>query len=191
MIVSRLIRGTYKSRSVVRSLPVRRVGMGASVLAGLIVAGVVGVILEVIEVPAGSAAGAFVGGLVAAWLLYTQRGRASVAGFLVGVLSFPVQLSILMALVSSGLYTPPPVPEIPQSVFLTALGLTVLMQVVGGTLGGLLGAILRHPSPGLVEAPRPHLPPPPPRPEKYCVQCGAGLAKETAVCPACGAKQPE
>ena len=165
--------------------------MGASVLAGLIVAGVVGVILEVIELPAGSAAGAFVGGLVAAWLLYTQRGRASAAGFLVGVLSFPVQLSILMALVSSGLYAPPPVPEIPQDVFLVALALTVAMQVVGGTLGGLLGGILHHPSPGLVEAPRPYLPPPPPHPEKYCVQCGAGLASETAVCPACGARQPQ
>jgi hypothetical protein len=165
--------------------------MGASVLAGLIVAGIVGVILEVTELPAGSAAGAFVGGLVAAWLLYAQRGRAAAAGLLVGVLSFPFQLSILMALVSSGLYTPPPVPEIAQSVFLVALGLTVAMQVVGGTLGGLLGGILHHPPLGPVEAPRPYLPPPPPRPEKYCVQCGAGLGKETAVCPACGARQPQ
>ena len=165
--------------------------MGASVLAGLIVAGVVGVILEVTELPAGSATGAFVGGLVAAWLLYAQRGRASAAGFLVGVLSFPVQLSVLMALVSSGVYTPPPVPEIPEDIFLVALTLTVAMQVVGGTLGGLLGGILHHPPPRLAEAPRPYLPPPPPRPEKYCVQCGAGLAKETAVCPACGARQPQ
>ncbi|WP_455283592.1 DUF5518 domain-containing protein, partial [[Eubacterium] cellulosolvens] len=123
----------------------RRASMGASVLVGLVVAGVVGVILDVIEVPVGSAAGAFVGGLVAAWLLYARRGRAATAGFLVGVLSFPVQLSVFMALIYSGLYTPPPVPEISQSVLLVALALTVVMEVVGGTAGGLLGGILRHP----------------------------------------------
>ena len=163
--------------------------MGASVLVGLVVAGVVGVILDVIEVPVGSAAGAFAGGLVAAWVLYARRGRAAIAGFLVGVLSFPVQLSVFMALIYSGLYTPPPVPEISQSVLLVALALTVVMQVVGGTAGGLLGGILRRPPQRVEETPRPYLPPPPQRPEKYCIQCGAGLAKETSVCPACGARQ--
>lgn len=167
--------------------------MGLSILAGLVVAGIIGVILDVVEVPVGSAAGAFVGGLVAAWLLYARRGRATAAGFLVGVFSFPVQLAIFMALMSSRLYTPPPVPEISSSDLFVALAVTVVMQVVGGAVGGLLGGVLHHPPPGVVEAPRPYLPtpPPPPRPEKYCVQCGAGLAKETPVCPACGARQPE
>lgn len=165
--------------------------MGVSVLAGLVVAGIVGVILDVAEFPAGSAIGALAGGLIGGWLLYARRTRASVAGFVVGILSFPVQLSIFMALVSSGLYTPPPVPEIPESVLLVALGLTVVMQIIGGTAGGLLGGVLHHPPPRAVETPpRPNMPPPPPSPEKYCIQCGAGLAKETPVCPACGVRQP-
>ena len=164
--------------------------MAVSVVSGLVLAGIVGVILDVAEVPLGSAAGAFVGGLVAAWLLYARRGRALIAGFLVGLFSFPVQLLIFMGLVSSGIYTPPPVPEIAESVILVALVLTVVMQVVGGTAGGLVGGIFHHPAPGVVEAPRPYMPPPPPSPEKYCVQCGTGLAKETPVCPACGARQP-
>ena len=164
--------------------------MGASVLVGLVVAGVIGVILDVAELPAGSAAGAFVGGLVAAWVLHARRGRAATAGFLVGVLSFPVQLSIFVALVYSGLYTPPPVPEIPESVLLVALAFAVVMQVVGGTAGGLLGGILHRPPETVEKTPHPYPPPPPPRPEKYCIQCGAGLAEETSVCPACGARQP-
>jgi hypothetical protein len=165
--------------------------MGFSMLVGLVVAGVIGVILDVIEIPAGSVAGAFAGGLVAAWLLYARRGRATAAGLLVGVFSFPVQLAIFMALMTTGLYTPPSIPEIAPSDLLVALAVTVVMQILGGTLGGLLGGVLHHPPPGVVEAPRPYQPPPPLRPEKYCVQCGAGLAKETMVCPACGARQPQ
>ena len=194
MIASRLIRrptSPVDPCSVVCSLSARRASIGASVLAGLVVAGIVGVILVVIELPAGNAAGAFVGGLVAAWLLYARPVRAATAGFLVGLFSFPVQLSILMALVSLRLYTPPPVPEIPQDVFLVALGLTVVLEVAGGTVGGLLGGIVHHPPRGVVETRRPYMPPPPPHPEKYCIQCGAGLAKQTLVCPACGARQPQ
>jgi len=171
-------------------LPAAKANMGPSVFAGLIIGGIVGVVLDVLEIPAGSAIGAFAGGLVSALLLYAERKRTLVAGFLVGLFSFPVQLSIFMALVSSQLYIPPEVPEIPQDVLLVALIATLVMQVAGGTVGGLLGGMVRHPPPGTVESPALQLPPPPPRPEKYCIQCGAGLAKETAVCPACTAKQP-
>jgi hypothetical protein len=164
--------------------------MGLSVVAGLVIGGIIGVVLDITEVPAGSAIGTFVGGFVAGLLLYAIRRRALIAGFLVGLFGFPVQLLIFLALVSAHLYTPPQVPEISQEVLIVALAVTVLMQVAGGAIGGLLGGMVRHPPPGTVEAPRAHLPPPPPRPEKYCVQCGAGLAKETSICPACGAKQP-
>jgi len=174
----------------VRILSTMRANMGLSVLAGLIIGGLIGVVLDISEVPAGSAIGTFVGGLGAALFLYAQRRRALIAGFLVGLFSFPIQLSIFMAVVSGHLYTPPPVPEISQDVLLVALAVTVFMQIVGGTLGGLVGNIIRHAPPGAVEAPRSYLPPPPPRPEKYCIQCGAGLAKETMICPACGARQP-
>ncbi len=164
--------------------------MGLSVLAGLAIGGIIGVVLDITEVPAGSAIGTFVGGFVAALLLYAARRRTLIAGFVVGLFGFPVQLLVFLALVSTHLYTPPQVPEISQEVLLVALAVTVLMQVVGGAIGGLLGGMIRHPPPGTVEVPRSYLPPPPPRPEKYCVQCGVGLAKETSVCPACGAKQP-
>ena len=164
--------------------------MGLSVFAGLIIGGIIGVMLEIAGIPVGSAIGAFVGGLVAALLLYAERKKALIAGFLVGLFSFPIQLSMFIALVSSGLYVPPQVPEVPQDVLLVALIVTVVMQAAGGTVGGLLGGIVRHPPPGTTEPPRPYLPPPPPRPEKYCIQCGAALAKETSICPACGAKQP-
>jgi hypothetical protein len=168
----------------------RRIGMGTSVVAGLLVAGIVGVILDIVELPGGSAVGALVGGLTAAWLLHAPRRKTSIAGFLVGVFSLPVQLSIFVTLVSSGLYKLPPAPETAQDVLIVAFVLTVAMQVIGGTAGGFLAGMIRHAPPGVAETPRPYLPPPPPRPEKYCIQCGAGLAKETSVCPDCGAKQP-
>jgi hypothetical protein len=164
--------------------------MGLCVFVGLAIGGIIGVVLDITEVPAGSAIGTFVGGFVAALLLYAARRRTLIAGLLVGLFGFPVQLLIFLALVSTHLYTSPQVPEISQEVLLVALAVTVLMQVVGGAIGGLLGGMIRHPPPGTVEAPRSYLPPPPPRPEKYCVQCGVGLAKETSICPACGAKQP-
>ena len=173
-------------------LSTMKASMGPSVVAGLAIGGIIGVVLDISEVPAGSAIGTFVGGLVAALFMYTGRRRALIAGIAVGLFGFPIQLSIFLALVSSHLYTPPQVPEISQEVLLVALGATVLMQVVGGAIGGLLGSIIRHPPLGTVEVPRSNLPlpPPPTRPEKYCIQCGAGLAKETKICPACGAKQP-
>jgi len=177
-------------RRGVQMSPTVRINMGASVLAGLVIGGIIGVVLDIIEVPAGSAVGTFVGGLAAALLLYAERKRALISGFLVGLFGFPIQLLVFLAVVSANLYTPPQVPEMSQDVLLVALVATLLMQVVGGTLGGLLGGLIRHPAPRAVEAPRPYLPPPPPRPEKYCIQCGAGLAKETLICPACGAKQP-
>jgi hypothetical protein len=170
-------------------LATMKADMGLSVFAGLAVGGIIGVVLDISEVPAGSAIGTFVGGLVAALLLYAGRRRALIAGIVVGFLGFPIQLMIFLALVSSHLYTPPQVPLPPQEELLVDLVATVLMQLVGGAIGGLLGSIIRHPPPGTVEAPRSYLPPPPPRPERYCIQCGAGLAKETQVCPACGAKQ--
>jgi hypothetical protein len=171
-------------------LSAKKVSMGISVLMGLIVAAIVGVLLDVMEVPAGSAAGALIGGLIAGLLLYTHRRGASLAGFVVGVFSFPVELALLVSLVSANLYTPPPVPEIPQSTLYVALAVTVLMQVVAGTIGGLIGGVIRHQPPGTKETPSPYVPPPPPIPEKYCIQCGAGLAKTTMICPACKAKQP-
>jgi len=175
-------------------LAARRMSMAVSVVSGLVLAGIIGFILDVAEVPLplpGGAAGAFLGGLLAAWLLYARRGRALVAGFLVGLFSFPVELLILMGSVYTGLYAlPRPSQEISQSDLLMALVLVVIMEVIGGTAGGLVGGFLHHPPVGAVEAPRPYMPPPPPRAEKYCVQCGTGLAKETPVCPACGARQP-
>jgi hypothetical protein len=164
--------------------------MGLSVFAGVVIGGIIGVTLDTGEIPAGSAIGISVGGLVAALLLYAPRRRALIAGFLVGLFGFPIQLMIFLALVSAHLYTPPQVPEVSQDVLLVALVVSVLMEIVGGTVGGLLGNVIRHPPLGTVEAPRSDLPPPPSRPEKYCIQCGAGMAKETPICPSCGAKQP-
>ncbi len=164
--------------------------MGTSALVGLLVAGIIGIVLEILQIPLGTAIGAFVGGIAAAWLLYGPRNRALIAGFIVGVFSFPVQLLIFTGVVSSGLYTPPPVEAIPQDLLLAALVVSLVIQIITGTVGGLLGGILHHRPSGAIEAPRPYVPPPPPRPEKYCVQCGAGLGNETLVCPACGAKQP-
>jgi len=172
------------------ALSARKSGMGISAVAGLLVAGIVGIILEILQVPLGTAVGAFVGGIAAAWLLYGPRNRALIAGFIVGLFSFPVQLLFFMGVASSGLYTPPPVEALPQDILLAALAVSLVIQVITGTVGGFLGGILHHPPAGTIEAPRPYVPPPPPRPEKYCIQCGAGLAKETLVCPACGAKQP-
>ncbi len=169
----------------------KKASMGTSVLAGLLIAGIIGIILELVQLPLGTAIGAFAGGVVAALLIHAQRARAIVAGFIVGLLSLPIQLLLFSVIMITGFYTPPEVPPISENELLIALAATVIIQVVAGAIGGLLGGIVRHPSAPLVEVPRASIPPPPPRPEKYCVQCGAGLAKETPVCPACGAKQAQ
>jgi len=174
---------------VVHAMSARKIGMGTSVVVGLLAAGVVGTILDIAEFPGGGAIGAFAGGLTAAWLLRAPRRSASVAGLIVGVFSLLVEVSILVTLVFSGLYKPPPAPQISQGVLIVAFALTMALQVIGGTAGGFLVGTIRHPSPRTAETTRPYLPPPPPLPAKYCIQCGAGLAKETSLCPDCGAKQ--
>ena len=172
-------------------LSAKKANMGTSVLAGLLTAGIIGIVLELVQLPLGTAIGAFAGGVVAALLVHAQRARAIVAGFIVGLLSFPIQLLLFSVIMITGFYTPPEVPPISENELLIALAATVIIQVVAGAIGGLLGGVLRHPSAPVVEVARPSIPPPPPRPEKYCVQCGAGLAKETPICPACGAKQAQ
>jgi hypothetical protein len=174
-------------------LPAAKASFGISILAGLVVAGTLGALLDIAEIPVGSVVGAFVGGLVATLLLGTERRRAMITGFLVGLLSFPVELAVLVVVVTANLYTPPQAPEMSVDVLLVALVATLIMQIIGGIFGGLLGGALRHPPPGTEEVPSPSaVPYPPPllRPEKYCIQCGAGLARGILVCHACGAKQP-
>jgi hypothetical protein len=166
--------------------------VGFSFVVGLAIATMVGVVLVVLEVSFGAIAGAFLGGFVAGWLLGGQRRKAAIVGFLIGLASFPVQLLVYVLVVSSGMYTPPPVPEIPETVLLTALAISVLIQIVSATVGGLFSTVVRRPPVEAVGAAqtRLYLPPPPPRPDKCCVQCGVGLATETLVCPACQARQP-
>ncbi len=114
------------------------------------------------------------------------------AGLIVGLFSFPIELAVLMILITAGLFTPPEVPEISMDLVFLALVATLVMQVIGGLIGGLLGAALRRPTKAPEEAgsKSPIAYQQLPRSEKYCIQCGAGLAKTVQVCHACGAKQP-
>ena len=182
-----------RTNSEEQLLPAAKTSFGISVLTGLVVAGTLGALLDIAEIPVGSVVGAFVGGFVATLLLCAGRKRAMITGFIVGLFSFPVELAVLMVVVTANLYTPPQAPEISVDVMLVALVATLIVQIVGGIVGGLLGGALRHPPPGAEEVPSLNAIPYTPRllrPEKYCIQCGAGLASGILVCHACGAKQP-
>ena len=178
-------------RLAVMNLSGKKASMGTSLLVGLLVAAIVGVVLELTQLPLGTTVGAFVGGAFAAFLFRLHRSRGTVAGFMVGLLSFPIQLLLFSVIMTIGFYIPPDVPPISESEILIALAVTIIIQVIAGTIGGLFGGIVRDVSAPAAESPPPAIPPPPPRVEKYCVQCGAGLAKETHICHACGARQTQ
>lgn len=162
--------------------------LGTAALGGCVVGGLVAVILSMSDLPFSTAIGAFIGGVAAAYLLYGKITQAALAGALSGVLTTPFFLGVSQILIIFELIPLPSGQPPPLSVLQTAVVVIVLMNLVAGTVGGVLFGAVHHPSAAL--------PPPPPPPGystaqvRYCVQCGAQLPAGTQICPHCNAKQP-
>lgn len=162
--------------------------LGTATLVGLVAGGLASVFLSMIDSFL-IAVGAFIGGVVAAYVLYGKISQGAIAGALSGVLSTLFflgfsQILIIFELIPLPSGQPPPMSELQASVVAI-----VLMNLVAGGVGGSLLAVVRHPSKVL-----PAPPPPPgysPGQVRYCVQCGAQLPGGTLICPHCNARQPQ
>ena len=164
--------------------------MGTATLGGLIAGGLLSTILSTIDLPFSTVIGAFVGGVVAAYVLYGKLGQAATAGALAGVLGTPFFLGVSQILAIFNLIPVPSGPTPSLSELQGAVVIIVLMNLVAGSVGGLLLGLVRRPT----QLP----PPPPPAPSgfpaaqnRYCVQCGAQMPPGTLICPHCSARQPQ
>jgi len=132
--------------------------------------------------------GAFLGGMVAAYILYGKVGQASLAGAISGLLSTPFSLGLSDVLVIFEVIPIPTGPAPTLEELQAAVVVVFGINFVAGAVGGSLLSLVRRP----VVVP----PPPPPSPgqvpsqSRYCVQCGAQMALGTLICPHCNARQP-
>ena len=162
----------------------------AATLSGLVVGGAIEAALSAFnDSILLIAAGAFIGGLVAAYVLYGKIGQAAAAGALAGVLVTPFFLGLSQILFIFQVIPTPSGPTPSMSVLQEALVFVLAINMLGGAVGGSLGGAFRHPTQesGLTPAALPGTP----LPTKYCVQCGAPLPAGAAVCPHCNATQPQ
>ena len=167
--------------------------LGTAVLGGLVVGAVLSSLLGVADVPFYFAAGAFVGGVVAAYLLHGKLVQATLAGALAGVAGTPFLLGLSDMLVIFGLIpnSSEPAPSLAELQLI--VGIIFLFNLIVGALGGLMvGAAYRGPiqSPATVDTPKSAWPGTVSGTSRFCVQCGASLSSGVVVCPHCGAKQP-
>ncbi len=171
-------------------MPAKNRDLFAAALAGVVVTGVLTALLEAagLTPPVSDGVGAFVGGAVAAYVLYGKLGQAAAAGALSGVLGTPFYLGVSEILYIFGVIATPSGPTPPMSELQVAvviiLGIDLLFGIFGGTV---VGGIRRpHEEP----IPQPQVTPGTIAQTKYCVQCGAQLPFGTVICPHCNARQP-
>ncbi len=173
-------------------MPNKTRDFGTATLGGIVATGIVTVVLEM----AGAAdylgafffaVGAFIGGLVAAYLLYGKISQAAIAGVVSGLLGTFFYLGISDTLAIFAIIPIPSGPRPELSQLQAALTVIIMMNLIAGTLGATILSAVHH-------APK-ELPPPPPPPGsgtvqvRYCVQCGAQLPTGAMICPHCNARQ--
>lgn len=164
----------------------------AATLSGLVVGGAVETAVSVLNDSIFLiAAGALVGGIVAAYVLYGKIGQAAAAGALAGVLGTPFFLGLSQILFIFGLIPTPSGPTPPMSVLQVEVGLILGVNVIAGAVGGTLGGAVRHPIQEVGLAPVSGVPTGAPLQVRYCVQCGAQMPTGVAACPHCNATQPQ
>jgi len=164
----------------------------AGALAGVVVTGVLTAVLEAagLTPPTSDGVGAFVGGAVAAFVLYGKVSQAATAGALSGVIGTPLYLGVSEILYIFGVIPSPSGPTPPLSELQFAVVVILGIDLVVGVVGATFVAAMRHPreeTPALQQQPAMTSPV---TQTKYCIQCGAQLPPGALVCPQCNARQP-
>jgi ribosomal protein L40E len=163
----------------------------AGTLAGVVVTGVLTAVLEAagLTPPVSDGIGAFVGGAVAAFVLYGKVSQAAAAGALSGLIGTPLYLGVSEILYIFGVIPAPSGPTPALSELQFAVVVIVGIDLVVGVMGATFVGAMRHPR---EEAPmlQQQAVTSPVTQTRYCVQCGAQLPPGALICPHCNARQP-
>jgi len=172
-------------------MPMKSRELWTAVLAGVVVTGVLTAFLEAASLtpPLSDAIGAFVGGAVAAYVLYGKVGQATAAGALSGIVGTPFYLGVSEVLFIFGIIPTPSGPTPPLSELQTAVVIILGIDLVSGAIGATLAGAAHHP-PLEAVVPPPQVSPGVVSQTRYCVQCGAPLPPGAVLCPQCNARQP-
>jgi hypothetical protein len=173
-------------------MPAKTRDLWTAVLAGVIVTGVLTALLEAASLtpPLSDAIGAFVGGAIAAYVLYGKVGQATAAGALAGIIGTPFYLGVSEILFIFGVIPTPSGPTPALSVLQEAVVIILGIDLVSGAMGATVAGAVHHPPPETI-APPPQISPGTVPQTRYCVQCGAQLPPGAVVCPHCNARQPQ
>ena len=173
-------------------MPAKTRDLWTAVLAGVIVTGVLTAVLEAASLtpPLSDAIGAFVGGAIAAYVLYGKVGQATAAGALAGIIGTPFYLGVSEILFIFGIIPTPSGPTPALSVLQEAVVIILGIDLVSGAMGATVAGAVHHPPPEAI-APPPQITPGTISQTRYCVQCGAQLPPGAVVCPHCNARQPQ
>lgn len=167
-------------------------GFWTATLAGLVVGGLLEVPLSLIDLGLLSIAiPPFIGGVIAAYLLYGKIVPGAAAGALSAVLGTLFSLGVSQILFIFELIPGPSGPTPPLSVLQALVAIIFMIDLAAGAVGGALTGAVRHPRPGAGPPPPPPPPGAAPSQVRYCVQCGGQLPPGAVVCPHCNARQPQ
>ncbi len=173
-------------------MPAKTRDLWTAVLAGVIVTGVLTALLEAASLtpPLSDAIGAFVGGAIAAYVLYGKVGQATAAGALAGIIGTPFYLGVSEILFIFGIIPTPSGPTPALSVLQEAVVIILGIDLVSGAMGATVAGAVHHPPPETI-VPPPQISPGTVPQTRYCVQCGAQMPPGAVVCPHCNARQPQ
>ncbi len=171
-------------------LPIKNATFWAATLSGLAVGGFAATLLSVGDLPFSPAIGAFVGGVIAAYVLYGKVGQATAAGAAASIFGTPFFLGVSQIFLIFEIIPIPSTPTPPLDQLQAAVVFIFMTNLLAGAVGGALMGAIRHPkaaapatqsSATVVGAQQ----------AKYCVQCGAQVPAGTSICPHCNAQQPQ
>ena len=162
----------------------------AATLVGVVVMGILTALLEAagLTPPVSDGVGAFVGGAVAAYVLYGKVTQATSAGALSGALGTPFYLGVSEILFIFGVIPTPSTPTPPMSQLQAAVVIIFGIDLVAGVFGGAVVGAMRRPHEEAAALQQQATTPI--AQNKYCIQCGAQLPSGAVVCPHCNARQP-
>ena len=172
-------------------MPVKSRDLWTGTLVGVVVTGILTAILEAagLTAPISNGVGAFVGGAVAAYVLYGKVSQATTAGALSGVIGTPLYVGVEEILYIFGLFPTPSGPTPARSELQAAVMIIFTIDMVAGVFGSAVVGAMRHPHEEAAALQQQAVTSPVTQ-NRYCVQCGGQLPAGALVCPHCNARQP-